>query len=436
MAGHCSGAPSIGSTPHATMLTVGALAPEPRVQRPAEHRPTATTVPKLHTPLSPVTETDKRTEWLRLFRENRPLAATRRCQAAVALRTDKLLPALLAFVVGACSPGSFDDLLTDRELEERAREAGAAPAPRDGDAEAALPDGAGPSTALPNTPLDASSVGGDGGRPATAMSDAALMADARTSQPAIDAAIDARAVPPALDSGSGTATPDTGPVIVPPVGESACYDKFQSRLACEGFEAELAAPWWPGLELGAVSRSARPTHVGDGALRAVTTAANGHAFAGRPTFARLTSGTMYLRSYVFVPSGVPLNGVVVHGMSEELAPYGGVSILLSDQRLKLDVHPEGPGVNPVFVDGESGLTLPRDRWNCLQMQVSISPTGGAVRLSVNGKVAVESVGTLRTLPASGYWGITAGIVYMDPKQAPLELFVDEVVADLAPIPCD
>jgi hypothetical protein len=122
-------------------------------------------------------------------------------------------------------------------------------------------------------------------------------------------------------------------------------------------------------------------------------------------------------------------------MAEGLEPYGGVSILLQDNGVKLDVHPRGPGVAPVFIDSDPPVVLARDKWTCLQVQMTISASQGAVRLTVDGEVAAV-ITPIPTLPASGYRSVTAGIVYSDPDQPPIQLFVDEVVADTSPIPCN
>ena len=218
------------------------------------------------------------------------------------------------------------------------------------------------------------------------------------------------------------------------VGESACYDRFESRLACIGFESDLSAAWWRIETSGEVVSSAERVYVGEGALHASSQGAGSTAFVGHAAFPLVTSGSLYLRSYIYVPSGVALEGVIVHGLSEERDPYGGVSLLLSDHGLEVDVHPDGPGVSPIFI--ESMQALPRDRWNCLQLQVTVSEDSGAVRLSLNGELIAASATPLATLPASAYRGVSAGLVYADPSQGPVELFVDELVADVMPIPCD
>ncbi len=252
---------------------------------------------------------------------------------------------------------------------------------------------------------------------------------------------------PAEDSGTGASDasaaedatmPDAGPVVpIVPVGESACYTWLADRLVCEGFETTPRdPPWWTIEQSGELTHTGTRTHVGIGAIAARSLVSGGNAFVGRVAYPNLTAGTIYLRSYVYVPSGVPLQGVIVHGLSEESAPHGGVSIRLEDTGVSLDLHPRGPGVMPLFISAAPAIVFPRDQWNCLQLQLTISASQGSVRLTVNGQVAAASTGPLATLPASGYRGVSAGIVYSVPDQLPVQLFVDEVVADTAPIPCN
>jgi hypothetical protein len=250
---------------------------------------------------------------------------------------------------------------------------------------------------------------------------------------------DAAAEAAVVDAAREATAPDAAPIDAGPPGESACYTRFAARLMCEGFESEtLSDPWNLGETHGQVTRVTAPApYRGAGALSARVTDSSGVAFAFRPAFPGLREGSMFMRSYLYVPSGTPIAGVIVHGISEENPPYGGVSILLEDARFSIDVHPRGPGLDPIFVHGTTSVPLMRDTWLCLQLEIVVHPTEGAVRLRVNGSLVAESAEPLGTLPATGYRGVSAGLVYLDPAQeTPLELHVDELVADTASIGCD
>jgi hypothetical protein len=328
----------------------------------------------------------------------------------------------------ACAPSLFEGLsggkatdaaASDDEVEPGGDDAAQAGDAAGGDAEsdvdAALHDAdAGDATSPGAGERDASGAGSgsDGGGRDAGGQDGPLSDSGRPADSAIDSA---------------------------PPGDSRCYDRFATRLMCEGFEiAQLPAPWNRAEEGGAVTRAATPRpHLGLGALAARVTSSGSHAFALRPVFPSLTSGRIFLRSYVYVASGVALNGFIIHGMSEENEPYGGVSVLVEDSGYQLDVHPRGPGVSPIFIRSEPPVQVVRDRWVCLQLELTIHATMGAVTLRVDGAIAAQSTQPLATLPASGYRGVSGGIVYTDPMQAtPLQVYVDEFVADTANIPCD
>jgi hypothetical protein len=129
--------------------------------------------------------------------------------------------------------------------------------------------------------------------------------------------------------------------------------------------------------------------------------------------------------------------VVVHGFSQDGAPYGGVSIVLKDTGAEVDLHPVAPGNNPIFIRADPPVVLTRDTWHCIQLEVGVSATQGSVLLRVDNRIAAMSTEPMVTLPSTGYRNASAGIVFSDPDQQPVQVFVDELIADdTAPIPCD
>ena len=352
-----------------------------------------------------------------------------RARAGSALALALGLPAL------GCTLSDFDKLsrgdrsaLTPDANGDAALDVGAA---SERDAASATLDGAGPA--------DATLADGAGEADALSASGADGSVDANVLESgALDAAPEAAAPDGAADAARDAALPDAA-VDAGPSGESACYTRFAARLMCEDFEAQtLPDAWNRGETSGQITRVARPPpYRGDGALSAQVTETSGVAFAFRPVFPGQREGSMFLRSYLYVPSGKQMTGAIVHGISEESPPYGGVSILLEDARFSIDVHPSGPGLDPTFVHGTTDVPLERDTWLCLQLEVVIHPEEGAVRLRVNGMLVAESTEPLDTLPATGYRGVSAGLVYLDPAQeTPLQLYVDELVADTGRIGCD
>jgi hypothetical protein len=243
----------------------------------------------------------------------------------------------------------------------------------------------------------------------------------------------------AAGGAGGTAGPTGGSAGMDPpdpVGDSRCYDTFVNRPVCLGFEEPLEEPWWEAGAGGTVNLISSRTYVGDGALSARAMAGQAR-FVGQMAYpAGLRSGSVYMRAYVYVPSTAVIDTVVVMGMSETDAPFGGVTVALKAEGTALDVHPLGAGVMPVLVMPATPFHVPRDLWNCMQLSIGIGGAAqGSVELRVNGTLAVQN-GSIATLPGLGYRGLSAGLLYTDPLQPAIEVYVDEVVADTAPIPCD
>jgi hypothetical protein len=81
-----------------------------------------------------------------------------------------------------------------------------------------------------------------------------------------------------------------------------------------------------------------------------------------------------------------------------------------------------------------GSAIPRDRWVCYELHVTIA-TAGALEVLVDGTRQVD-VGPIDTLTGTAVREVTAGLERAMGDQAPAEIFVDEVVIDTAPIGCE
>jgi hypothetical protein len=147
---------------------------------------------------------------------------------------------------------------------------------------------------------------------------------------------------------------------------------------------------------------------------------------------------MFVRSYLYVPSGTPITGVIVHGISEESTALRRRQHSARGRSLQHRRSPARTGPGPDLrqrsrqrAAGARHMVVPAAGG------ASVHPTEGAVRLRVDGRLVAESTEPLDTQPATGYRGVSAGLVYLDPAQeAPLQLYVDELVADTARIGCD
>ena len=357
------------------------------------------------------------------------------------MRRPRLEPSLLALALlgsAGCALSNFDGLSggapdgeegTERDASRVERgEAGIQPA-----ADGALEDGADDAAGLiAEHAADSHDAGASSPAEATGALDAAPVAG--------DARADALAANDALALADTTSTPDAMPApdaAPQPVGDSACYTRFSKTLSCDGFEsAPMDPPWWDIVKSGDVGRSTARRRRGDGALAARSISVGGSAFIGRLSYPSIKQGKIYLRAYVYVPSGAPVLSAVVLTMSQQTAPYGGLSVSLKDTGIGLDVAPKGAGVDVKTLTADPPVRLVRDQWICIQVEADVSATQGSARLSANGQLAAGSAGPLNTLPLAGYEGINAGLVYTSVDQPPLEVFIDELVTDVMPIPCD
>jgi hypothetical protein len=231
-------------------------------------------------------------------------------------------------------------------------------------------------------------------------------------------------------SGSGGSTP-----IDPTPGESKCYAEFSGALICEGFEANaLPAAWEKNQATGSVARVANPVHVGIGALEGKVTSAGGVGFLSRGGVGSIQAGKLYARVYVYVPAGAPLKGVTVLYLGGE---PGAVSVLLIDTGVVVVVQPNGDGTGEVVAHGGvNPYVISRNAWHCMQLEIGIAATTGSVRLTMDGDKVAVNQGGLDTLPTGGYKNVATGITYSDAAQQGVSVFIDELVVDDQPIPCD
>jgi len=233
------------------------------------------------------------------------------------------------------------------------------------------------------------------------------------------------------DSGPRDSGPrDSGPRDSGPPDPTACDDILAGALFCDGFEGGLTA--WGGSVLDRGTVTAVPTsYRGSGSLRARTTATGAFAHVWVDALGSRSSGDLYLRAYVRVPSGIAFepDGVDVFRLRQGRAPWNGVAFgIQNGDRPYVAVDPAG-------MSWAGTAAFPRDAWVCVQLHVTISNTAGAAELWVSRVPTVSRTG-LDTLPSSAYVTLTAGIDWSGPSQTSAEVLVDEVAVGTAMLPCD
>lgn len=287
------------------------------------------------------------------------------------------------------------------------------------------------------------------------VSDAAYADDAKLGDADADSA--AHAAPqPAMDSGAHDASPTPMSIdaSAPDAGYSGGDDSNDSKASassddslkdagatracselsnvvfCDGFEDVALANWtYEVVQNGTLARSTVRAHSGSASMRATTGApsANNAARKGVRAFDHVESGDLWVRYYYYVPNTVvisPSFSTVVVAEIEQ--PYFGFSLLDFGTQVNL-------GVLGAMYDGTAALA--KDRWTCVELHVQIAASGGRFEAYLDGTLAVRTR-ALATLPAMGYTSLDVGIHYTDPKQGPVEAFVDDVAASTSRIGCD
>ncbi|HUS63852.1 MAG TPA: hypothetical protein VMZ28_04875 [Kofleriaceae bacterium] len=212
--------------------------------------------------------------------------------------------------------------------------------------------------------------------------------------------------------------------------DTSCGDQLVGAALCEPFEDPALVGMYRRETHGEISVGDQQVYRGGGALRATTVPGEvpSEAQVGATVFDGVGAGVVQARAYVYVPSSVAVTEVSILGLSEKDAPYHGASVALTaDGAVRLDVTAAASNTT-------SAYELPRDRWVCLVLEVAVGASGSAA-VHVDGATRVFAQ-DIDTLPAGGYESVTAGILWAPEGQGPAEIFVDELVADTGPVPCD
>lgn len=231
------------------------------------------------------------------------------------------------------------------------------------------------------------------------------------------------------DGGPDGAPSDADLDAPPPI---SCLDTVPGALFCDGFEQSLRSRWTETvLRDGTATIVSAPVHDGVGALRGESTAAGGTGAVFAAELGDASSGSLYLRAWVQVPAGVPVDQVVVLALGDTtngwvnvtLESGGVVSLLVGN-----DASATRPGGGPGWAEGA---------WRCLRLEVDIADTGGAVRLFAGDDATPIVEGTaLDTLPPGNYDNLLAGVAFSAPSQGPTAVLVDDVAVGTAPIACE
>ena len=95
--------------------------------------------------------------------------------------------------------------------------------------------------------------------------------------------------------------------------------------------------------------------------------------------------------------------------------------------------PDRAGDRGLFPERDDDI--PRDRWVCVQLAITVDPSVGVVKLSLDGSNHMTA-STDTLVGVDGYSAVDFGVHYATPAQGPVVLWVDDVVIDTVPVGCN
>lgn len=140
----------------------------------------------------------------------------------------------------------------------------------------------------------------------------------------------------------------------------------------------------------------------------------------------MTTGSLNLRAWMLfpaLPSLAKVNLMSIDGVASD-----SITVLADQDELRVF----SAAAPPVTVT--TGVDVPRDRWFCLELHADLAATGGAIRLDLDGAQIGGQPG-ISTIGDGGYGGISAGALFVDPAQAPLTFYIDDVALSTQPVGC-
>jgi hypothetical protein len=204
--------------------------------------------------------------------------------------------------------------------------------------------------------------------------------------------------------------------------------QITGELFCEGFEGE---PMLGSLQATAPSFAlVETTHSfrGARALHARTEGAQEPAWVLGTVLPDLVAGELHARWYIYVPSGAAKLELASVHLVDAVFPHRGVIVGVHEGMMDLTATETGDYL-------VSQVAVPRDRWACVQLHVTISQTAGVVESWLDGVSTGRFTG-IDTLPAVSYRSVHAGMFATSLATEPQELWTDELAVATLPIACD
>lgn len=226
-----------------------------------------------------------------------------------------------------------------------------------------------------------------------------------------------------LDGSTDGSTNDTGPLL-------DCTMTHPGAKLCSTFEEPDMGEWdYTVLDEGTVSLSTARAYRGSQSLEIETTGADAFKSArwGKNyVFDEIDSGEIYVRAYYWIESSTMVTdqlSILVTGNAFD--PYPSANVML----VPGEIHSNVP-----MASVTADFDFPRDRWTCMVLHVEVANNGG-IEVFIDGS-RVLGRSNINTRVAGGYTNLDVGVHYATPGQLASHFWIDEVVADTAPVACD
>jgi hypothetical protein len=210
----------------------------------------------------------------------------------------------------------------------------------------------------------------------------------------------------------------------------ACVVRVQSlcaghpdAAACSGFDKSVPTGWTDASTAGnEITTSKDPRFAGASSLSAHISG-SGDRSRLLHEFPSISSGSLYLRAWLYMDPGTVLNDV--HSIVVGDADTGdyGTKFLYSNGKLR---------VATPTLDVTGDVDPPFGRWYCLRLELDVGGAG-SVRAYLDDEMFAEQA-NVNTLPAAGVHNISAGIDFAGQAE-PAQLQVDELLLDTQPVDC-